>query len=691
MPLSYKSRNFAVEMKAYTILYVMMLSLPCVAQNDSTALPDQTLTEVTVSSRKATTRRMAGAMNATEMMRGELFKAACCNLGESFVNNPSVDVNYSDAATGARQIRLLGLAGTYVQMLTENLPDFRGAAMPYALGYVPGSWMKSIQVSKGNSSVKNGYEAMTGQINIEYVKPEDPEGATVNLYGNTMGRWEANFDANIDLLSDKRKRQTTHDQLSTALLGHYERAWRRHDGNGDGFQDDPDVWQWNLQNRWFYRTGIYMLHAGVALIKERRHSGQTHAVTEPWRSRIETDRYQAYMKHAFIVDEHNGGNLALMATATLHQQDAAYGLKTYDVNEKNAYASLMYETSIAHDHNISAGLSLNYDRLRQHYNLTGLQLPDSRVLGVESETTPGAYAQYTYNSHGGKLTAMAGFRVDHSNRYGTFATPRFHVRWAPADLLTVRLSAGKGYRTPHALAEHNYLMASGRRLVIDRLEQEAAWNYGVSTQWNFYVGRKLLKLNLEYYYTDFLRQTVIDYDSDPAVLHIANLDGDSYSHTLQADVAFTPLRGLDLTAAYRYNLVRETLGGRLMSKPLQSRYKGLFTASWKPGLGLWQFDLNFALNGPGRIPAVSDIAGNPAVDTHFKAYPQLGLQVKRNFHHFQVYAGGENLTNYKQPNPIIGSHAPWSSSFEPTLTYGPVSGVLAYVGLRVNLGQHLSE
>ena len=78
-------------------------------------LPDQHINEVTITKRQ-TVRSMGGAINGQAMLKGELFKAACCNLGESFVNNPSVDVNYSDAATGAKQIKLLGLGGTYVQL-----------------------------------------------------------------------------------------------------------------------------------------------------------------------------------------------------------------------------------------------------------------------------------------------------------------------------------------------------------------------------------------------------------------------------------------------------------------------------------------------------------------------------------------------------------------------------------------------
>lgn len=657
-------------------------TLSAVKDTTETLLPDQHLNEVTITKRQ-TVRTMGGAVNGQAMLKAELFKAACCNLGESFVNNPSVDVNYSDAATGAKQIKLLGLGGTYVQMMAEMLPTFRGAATPFALGYVPGSWMNSIQVSKGNASVKNGYEAMTGQINIEYLKPEDKQQVQVNMYGNSMGKFEANAMANLHINGS--------ENVATEILAHFENLWNHHDGNGDGFQDDPQVRQYNFQNRWYAKAGRYLFHASLGALKENRSTGQVshHAQsatdsTQPlYKIGIETNRYEASMKHALILNEEQQTSIALMGNVSMHEQDAGYGRKVYDVNEKNAYASLIFESNLGHDHNLSAGLSLNHDYLHQDVRLShDATLPTQRQ--IESETTPGAYAQYTFNLHE-RFIAMAGLRVDHSNVYGTFLTPRAHVKWVVSDLLTLRLSAGKGYRSPHALAENNYVLATGRALVIGKLGQEEAWNYGISTAWMIPVSQKTFKINAEYYYTHFLNQTVIDYDSDPHKITIADLDGRSYSHTFQVDASYTLIKGLDLTAAYRYNLVKTTYGGVLRSKPLQSRYKGLFTASYKPGMGLWQFDATFALNGGGRLPqSYTKADGSAAWKSHYKAYPTLNLQVTREFRHFAIYAGGENLTGYKQEHPIIGCHNPWGDNFDSTLVYGPISGAMFYAGFRAH-------
>ena len=629
---------------------------------------DQTLQEVKAVARKPGTSRLAGAVNGIAMNKDELFKAACCNLGESFTTNPSVDVAYNDATTGARQIKLLGLSGTYVQMLTENLPNFRGAAIPYALGYVPGPWMKGIQVSKGSASVKNGYESITGQINVDYLQPEDEQQVEVNLFGDTKSRIEANADANVHLS----------DRWATEILLHHENIIKNHDDNGDGFYDMPGREQYNVQNRWVYKGKSYIFHGGFGALKEIRSSGQDgeHVHSDDiYRIKLHTNRYEGYMKHAFILNHEHGTNIAFMSSASMHQLNARYGNKFYDLNEKNLYGSLMFETNFSTQHNLSLGLSFNHDYLGQNLGKN------------EKETTPGAYAQYTYTL-GTKLTAMAGVRFDHSSLYGNFFTPRFHVKYSPVDAISIRLSAGKGYRTVFGMAEYNYLLASGRSLNISEgLKQEEAWNYGLSTAFYIPMFGKTLKLNAEYYYTDFRNQAVVDYDANKEFISIYNLMGKSYSHTFQIDASYPLLKGLEITAAYRLNDVKCTYdyGKTLKEKPLTSKYKALFTASYKTPLGLWQFDATVQLNGGGRNPEPYQLAdGSRSWSPRFHSFEQVSAQVTRWFRHWSIYVGGENLTGFKQKTPIYGADNPWGSDFEPTLVWGPVEGRMFYAGVRVH-------
>ena len=661
-----KSRTFAPVKTTLTLLALLTSTSLCAQVADSLradSLVGQELREVTVTA-NGVNRVRASAVGNTEIISSkELLRAACCNLGESFTTNPSVDVNYADAATGARQIRLLGLSGTYVQMLTENIPNYRGLATPFALGYIPGPWMQSIQVSKGASSVKNGHESITGQINVEFKKPQATPFADANLYYNTKGKLEANLGGNLQL--SKR--------WSTALLGHYEMPGKAHDANGDGFADMPKIKQGLLQSRWAWMGDYYIFQASVKGLKEHREGGQlahhSPLTTHPYLIDITNERYEAFVKNAYIFNEEHASNVALILSGSLHHADAEYGQKSYHADQRNGYASLMFETDFSEHHSLSTGVSLNYDYLSE----------------FPSETTPGLYAQYTYKL-GERLVVMGGLRWDHSSIYGGFLTPRMHLKYSPNGFLTLRGSIGKGWRTVHPLAENHYLLASGRHVVVDPdLDQEEAWNYGLSAALSIPVGEKKLELNAEYYYTTFLHQAVIDFDADPHTVRFSNLNGESYSHTWQAEASYPLFEGFTLTATYRRSNVKSTYGGVLNEKPLTNKYKGLVTASYAPGLGKWQFDVTLQLNGGGRMPTPYATAdGFPSWPARYKGYEQLSAQITRFFRFWSIYVGGENITNFKQKNPVIGADNPWGPNFDSTMIWGPVHGTIGYIGIRLN-------
>ena len=639
------------------------------------------LGEVNVVRRRfGTTKLRSSAMNVDIISSAELSRAACCNLGESFVTNPSVDVSYSDAATGAKQIKLLGLSGTYVQMMTENIPNYRGAAAPYGLGYVPGPWMQSIQVSKGSSSVKNGYESITGQINVEFKKPQLPEAdwVSANLFASSTGRYEANADATLKL--SKR--------WSTSLLAHYENETMAHDANHDGFADIPRVEQYNLWNRWAYMGDHYVFQAGIKALSEWRNSGQVNHGGNPgqelYKIGIDTRRYEAFTKNAYIFNKEKNTNLALILQGTFHNQDAVYGHKLYDVDQTNVYASLLFETEFSKQHSLSTGLSFNYDGYDQRYRLTN-DVELSRIKSFEKESVPGAYVQYTYNLED-KLILMGGIRGDYSSMHGFFVTPRAHVKYNPNEFVNFRLSAGKGYRTNHVLAENNYLLASSRKVKIaGDLDQEEAWNYGASISSYIPLLGKTLNLNAEYYYTDFLKQVVVDMDTDPHEIAFYNLNGRSYSHVFQVEANYPLFKGFTLTAAYRFTDAKTTYNGELKERPLTSRYKGLVTASYKTPLEIWQFDATLQLNGGGRMPSRYILEdGTPSWSARYGSFEQLSVQITRYFRRWSIYVGGENLTNFKQKNPIIDAATPWGENFDSTMIWGPVHGAKAYIGIRFN-------
>ena len=480
--------------------------------------------------------------------------------------------------------------------------------------------------------------------------------------------------------------------MSTSLLAHYENETKAHDGNDDGFVDIPQVEQYNVWNRWAYMGDHYVFQAGFKALSESRTSGQAHHTDmqtgDLYKVGIDTERYEFFTKNAYIFNKEKNTNLALILSASWHNQDAMYGRKLYNVDQTNVYASLMFETEFNKQNSFSAGLSFNYDAYDQHYRLENqTELP--LIKAFAKEAVPGAYAQYTLNLND-QWMLMAGLRGDYSNEHGFFVTPRAHLKYNPNEYVHFRLSAGKGYRTNHVLAENNYLLSSSRKVEIAKgLDMEEAWNYGASVSTYVPVFGKTLNINAEYYYTDFLKQVVVDMDSNPHEVAFYNLDGRSYSHVFQVEASYPFFKGFTLTGAYRLTDAQTTYKGQRMEKPLTSKYKGLLTASYQTPLGIWQFDATLQLNGGGRMPSPYELAdGQLSWERRYGSFEQLSAQITRYFRRWSVYIGGENLTNFKQKNPIIDAANPWGGNFDSTMIWGPVHGAKAYIGIRFNLARN---
>ena len=642
---------------------------------------DVELEEVVVTGQRLGTISSRIAVIQTQRITyDEICRAACCNLAESFETNPSVDVSYADAATGARQIKLLGLSGTYVQMLTENYPNFRGAASLYGMDYIPGAWMESIQVSKGTSSVKNGYEALAGQINVEFKKPQTADIFSTNLFTSDAGRYEGNADASWHL----------NENVSTGLFVHYSKDANQHDANGDGFLDMPLTELATVMNRWAHRTNQYIAQYGIRYLHEDRTGGQAskhHDFSDPYRIQLNTNRIEGYTKQAYIINADKVESVALILSGSYHEQLSMYDRTPYNIYQKNLYAGLLYEKEFSPAHSLSSGLSMNYDGFNE--NLT--RNPERGVFN-RKETVPGAYIQYTYNLDD-IIILLAGVRADYSSIHHFFVTPRVHLKYNPCEWFHLRASAGKGFRTTNVLAENNFLLASSRELTIaDQLDQEEAWNTGLN--FSFYIplfGKELI-VNAEWYYTNFLKQVVVDMESDPHAVSFYNLNGKSYSSSFQIEATYPfPLRGLTLTAAYRYTdaktAYRNAAGvSSLLKKPLMNDFKGLVTASYQSPLKKWQFDLTAQINGGGRMSTPD--TNNPLWANDFKSFTLWNAQITKYFRKWSVYVGSENLFNFTQSNPIIDAGNPRGEDFDATMIWGPVHGRKIYAGFRLNIERY---
>lgn len=694
---------------------------------------DLLLEEVDIVERKMAVLRSRISPLTTETLTGEaLCMAACCNLSESFETSASVDVAYSDAATGAKQIRLLGLSGTYVQLLTENTPNIRGLAQSFGMEYIPGPWMEAIQVSKGTSSVLNGYEAIAGQINVEYLKPQKQDPIALNAMISTETHAEVNATGGWDL----------NDKVSTGILFHAQNMSLELDHNHDGFLDMPKNTNVNLLNRWYVKTGDYTGQFLVRGLYDRRIGGQTQEASSlspfassPYKIDLNTWRVDGFMKNGYVFDTELGTSIGIITAASYHNQRNTYGPRHWNAAHTNAYLNAIFQTSFDdsatdlwddHSHMLSTGLSLNYDGYDEDLFLP-IGIDQYYHWDVWKEITPGVFAEYTY-TYKDKVTLLVGIREDYSTRYGFFTTPRMNLRYAPFDWWTVRGSIGLGYRSPNAIADNAAYLASNRMYyAYDRvsdngygimdgiLAQERSMNTGVSTVFYIPMGKRELQLSGEYYYTKFLDGVIADMDRSLhgiTLYNMHNVDGAQYfSHNWQVEANMEILRGWSMTAAFRYTDVKQTTFNtaanefQLRDKPLQNKFKGIITTSYQTPLKTWQFDLTAQFNGEGRMPDGFVIPeGSNQYTMHngyiyHKWYPQLLGQVTKFFRTWSIYLGAENITNFTQDNPIVGERVlgdkairreakgggfvdPYSANYDASMIWAPIHGWKMYLGFR---------
>ncbi len=604
----------------------------------------------------------------------ELQKAACCNLSESFETNASVDVSYSDALTGAKQIELLGLRGTYSQIMTENIPNLRGLATSFGLGYIPGTWMESIQISKGTSAVINGFDAISGQINVEYLKPDEAEKLFLNAYANIHGKVEGNVISAFRL----------NPKWSTAIFAHAENLSHKVDDNGDAFLDMPLMKQYNVFNRWKYSHENLTTQFGFKVLDEDRTGGQNDFSTGmvrdtsmPYGINVKTRRYEAFWKGGVVLEKRPSTSVAMIQQFTHHRQDSYFGLNDYDAEENSYYLNLLFQSYIGNTrHNFTTGMSFEMSNYIEHLNDSAFN---------HFERVPGIFFQYTYKLDE-RLSIIAGIRGDYHNIYGAFATPRFHLKYSITEKTILRASAGLGYRTASVIAENNTMLASSRALkIMEDPEQEKAFNAGINITRYFDIMGRELRLSGEAYHTSFMNQVILDFDRDPQAIYIYNLDGRSYSNAYQVEATYELLERLDMTLAFRYNDVKMNTNGILQDKALTNRYKGLVNLSYATNLRKWQFDFTTQFNGTSRIPGTQSNPEEYRRGEKAPSYTIINAQVSRFFKKWSIYLGGENLTNYKQKDPIIAADQPFGKYFDASMIWGPVSGVNIYAGMRFTL------
>jgi len=631
--------------------------------------------------RKSTEISYLDVVKIQNISSKELLKAACCSLAESFDTTPAIDASMTDVVTGIRRIEMLGLAGSYVQITRENIPDVRGLATVTGLSFTPGAWVESMQLNMGAGSVINGFEAITGQINVENKKPCHEEKMHLNAYSSANGRYEVNYFG----------KAAVNDNWSTATLMHGSARTHRQDRNKDGFLDMPLGKQVGVINRWKY-TDLNGQEGqiGVKISYMDNISGQNDYNpsrsdrSNIWGANMETTRAEVWGKRGYVNLATPHKSLGLQFSGVVHDQKGIFGNRTYDANQKSLYFNMIYQNIVINtDHQFRTGTSFQWDQYKEVINTTQYD---------RNEWVPGVFGEYSYKGNE-KFNLVAGTRLDYHNNFGLFFTPRLNLRYAPSPTTVIRGAMGRGQKTASIFAENIGLFASSRRINIVAqnnsnpygLDAEVAWNYGVSVTQEVKVKDELISLSLDFNRVNFSNQVVVDYDRNPQDVWFYNLDGKSYANSMQIQAEIPITKWVDLRLAYRYNDVKTTYGESLLQKPLISPHRAFANVEIRMGRG-WSLDYTANRMSATRLPNTSSNPIEYRLEYNSPSYYISNTQVTKAFANgFSVYAGGENIFDFRLSNPIIAADAPFSPNFDGSLVWGPVMGSNFYTGVRYTL------
>ncbi|MBC7523886.1 MAG: TonB-dependent receptor plug domain-containing protein [Flavobacterium sp.] len=640
-----------------------------------------------VTANKGLKKSLKTVSNTTVVSGKELLKAACCNLAESFETNPSIDVNFADALTGTKQIKMLGLTSPYLLITEENIPSVRGASQAYGLSFTPGTWVESIQITKGAGSVINGYESISGQINTELIKPLKDIPFFLNAYGSTDSRYELNTHFNKKINSN----------WASSLYIHGNTRLVKNDMNQDGFLDNPIGKQLNIVNRWQYAnpTTGWVSFFNLKYMKDEKQTGQLDfdpkrdkLTTNFWGSEINTTRVDFTSKVGYLWKEMPFQSIGFQNAFSNHNQDSYFGLNQYNIKQQSYYSNLIFNSIINNTmHKFTTGLNFTYDNYSEFVNTNNVSRIDNSV---------GTFFEYTYNDNN-KLSFSAGGRLDFHNRLGFFATPRLNIRYNPWEKGVLKLSAGRGKRLANIYAENQNLFASSRVFsILDSngktygLNPEIAWNYGISFTQNFLLFDKPADFTIDLYRTDFQNQAVVDLFQSPQQVLFYNLKGKSFANSFQLDFNYELVKHLNLRTAYKYyDIATDYLSGSFQ-RPLQAKNRFFGNLEYETLLNTkrqqWKLDYTINWLGNQQLPNTKTNTIPDRLPEFAPSFSVMNAQITRVFSNtFEIYIGGENIGNYRQEKAILGSNNPFGSTFDTSISYAPIFGQMYYAGLRFKI------
>lgn len=630
---------------------------------------DQLLPDVVVSAKRNdhSISRLK-TLYVEEISSGELRKAACCNLSESFETNASVDVNITDAVSGAKKIQMMGLDGVYTQLQLENIPYLRGLESSFGLNSIPGTWIQSIQITKGTGNVVNGYESMAGLINFEIQKPHDMDAFYLNFYGNSLGRAEINVHSGIHLSK----------KWTTGIFVHASTTPVEIDQNNDGFKDITNGTNFALMNRYHYQGEKMEAQIGINAYQEDKTGGQIEQyrnVDSFYNVGIKSDHIDLFAKTGFFMKKPYN-SIGVVYNLKYQTFDGEFGTRKFNGEEKRGYVNAMFEGIFGSTiHKYKTGISGVYSDITQTMD----SLDNSRL-----EIVPGAFFEYTYT--GLRLSAVAGIRGDYHNLYGFQYAPRLHLKYAFTEYTDLRATVGKGWRVPNYMIDNISLLATSRQWVAPtETKPEISWNMGASLVQRFKFLKRNSSITFDFYHTNFENQLIVDRDVNINQIVFKNFDGGSYSNSFQTELSLDLSKTLDLRIAYKYLDVKAQFGGEMQQRVMVPKHRGFVNLGYKTRSKRWEFDITGSIFGQSRLPVNMLPDGKLTTENTSQVYPMVNAQVTHVYKRWEFYVGGENLTNYTQKNPIIDAANPFSNTFDATRTWAPIIGARVYGGLRFTI------
>lgn len=622
----------------------------------------------------------------------EFQKAACCNLSESFQTEPAIDALYSDAVTGTKQIQMLGLDGFYTLIGQEYMPAVRTLNGYYGLGHIPAAWVDDILITKGAGSVVNGFESIAGQINIELKKPFGKESFLLDQFVSEGGRYETDLMYKKDL----------NKNVSTSFFGRAALMTHSADRNNDGFLDMPNATDYKFMNRWQFNIPNKI--EGIWSISYHENGFQTgqidflHNPENHYGVNNQSNNFELAGKIGKPFKKRAATSIGSQYNFTSTNQRTEFGTSLnpdiYDASSVQIYTNFMYESYLFNtNHMYKAGISFLYDDVSEDVDFSRYQFDFNR-----KEWVPGTFVEYTYKPKE-TFSIVGGIRADYNSIYGWSATPRFHSKYIfNQEKTSLRTSAGLGRRTSNPISQNQQMMISGRTIqflnqrngLAYGLEQEVAFNSGFSLDHKFKTGFTTHGITIDYFYTAFLNEVVMDREINQLV-RIYNQENGTKAHSFQVQYDVKPFRRTEIRAAYRlfdvntrYSDIGLFSEDLTLNRPFVSRHRG-FVSITQSTRNQWQFSSITSINGPQRVAGLVD-KQNELVSNYSQTFALINLHIAKTFRNvFELYIGVDNLANFRQENPIQNVENPFDQNFDAGLVWGPIFGRMIYGGFRLRI------